>query len=184
MIYEEFRKGWELLCSAFPSHAVLGETAQTWWRLLEPMPNKLYVRGILNVLETHRFHTFPTPAQVIDILENDRTYEVTAARDGRTAAVKLECYRVDLKQGQIPGRPIPKELPAPMDPVKARRNFGLVLDMLAKRISMEDALKCIENPDYEAVAVTDLVLPTSPSEEERRGELQRQAAYLKEKGDP
>ena len=149
MTEDDFEEGFARLTAAFPSHEVTGATAAVWFKLLEPMPTQLFLAGVQHVISTHRFHTFPTPAQVLEVLEWDQTYagKVTA-RGGSTAAVKLDRYRDDMKRGLLPGAGA-QELkllpPSPEDRERFHRGMSVVMDVAQGKLSVEDALKKLED---------------------------------------
>ena len=128
MTPEEFRKGWDLLVSAFPSHHTTPETYITWLKLLEPMPFKLFVEGVKHVLATHKYSTFPTPAEVLAALDGDSTYRGTPAQ-------KLESYRRQARQPAIAQDPAP-----PFTVEESRRRFGVVMKAVSGQITNDEAL--------------------------------------------
>ena len=96
MTRDEFAKGFARLTMMFPvphtEEDMINAWFDTWFKLLEPIPATLFYRGVTRVLATHRYHTFPTPAQVIDVLK-----DVDIRRYGRllnlTPDEKLEVLR-------------------------------------------------------------------------------------------
>ena len=135
--------------AAFPSREVTEATAEVWFKLLEPLPRYLFLKGVQHVLLTHRFHTFPTPAQVLEVLEWDETYAGTVtARGGSTVTGKLDRYRDDMKRGLLPGAGAqePKLLPpSPEDRERFHRSMAVVMDVAQGKLSVEAALKKLED---------------------------------------
>ena len=130
MTAEEFRKGWDLMVSAFPSHNTTKETYLTWFKLLEPMPFVRFIDGIKDVLATHKYSTFPTPAEVLVGLEKDSTFRGTPAQ-------KLESYRSHKKRPLLEEKPEPP----PLGREEGARRFEVVMRRLRGEITTEEGLE-------------------------------------------
>lgn len=141
MTYEEFSVGWQVLCHTFQTRELTEQTAAVWWSLLEPMPNDWFCSGIRLILATHRFNSFPTPAQLVDVLKDDNLYWGV----GLTPAEKLERYREDMKAGRKPGSEVQhplardKEELTPEQITLNRKRLAVVLDVVCKRRTVQQA---------------------------------------------
>ena len=70
MTLEEFGSGFAALEAAFPNGEVTDATRDVWWRMLEPMPAELFNEAVERVLVSHRWHTFPAIAEIVEVLDS------------------------------------------------------------------------------------------------------------------
>ena len=88
---DEIAKGWRALVAAFPSHEVTEDTLHLWASTLGTLPPALFRKGIRHVIATHRYHTFPTLAEILEgALADDTTFDFSR---GCSPEQKLALYR-------------------------------------------------------------------------------------------
>ena len=108
---DEIAKGWRALVAAFPSHEVTEDTLHLWASTLGTLPPQLFRKGIQHVIVTHRYHTFPTLAEILEgALADDTTFDFSR---GCSPEQKLELYRrreVEAAQRAEIGNQAPKRL--------------------------------------------------------------------------